>query len=94
MRARHSGSATGGRAACDSAPRSQRKKRTTESTALIAVLVFITQNAHAVSISFPRDRLPLGRALPGLRQPGLTCVNPFTDRLRKVNMHGDPLPPV
>src|SRR6516165_1474553 len=28
----------------------------------------------------------LGRALPGVRQPGLTWVNPFTDRLRKVNM--------
>jgi len=27
-----------------------------------------------------------GRALPDLRQPGLTWVNPFTDRLRKVNM--------
>src|SRR5580658_352748 len=27
-----------------------------------------------------------GRALPGIRQPGLTWVNPFTDRLRKVNM--------
>jgi regulator of protease activity HflC (stomatin/prohibitin superfamily) len=27
-----------------------------------------------------------GRALPKLRQPGLTWVNPFTDRLRKVNM--------
>src|SRR5580704_6599272 len=27
-----------------------------------------------------------GRALPGLRQPGRTWVNPFTDRLRKVNM--------
>jgi regulator of protease activity HflC (stomatin/prohibitin superfamily) len=27
-----------------------------------------------------------GRALPGVRQPGLTWVNPFTDRLRKVNM--------
>jgi len=27
-----------------------------------------------------------GKALPGLRQPGLTWVNPFTDRLRKVNM--------
>jgi regulator of protease activity HflC (stomatin/prohibitin superfamily) len=27
-----------------------------------------------------------GRALPGLREPGLTWVNPFTDRLRKVNM--------
>jgi regulator of protease activity HflC (stomatin/prohibitin superfamily) len=27
-----------------------------------------------------------GRALPGLRQPGLTWVNPFTSRLRKVNM--------
>ena len=27
-----------------------------------------------------------GRALPGTRQPGLTWVNPFTDRLRKVNM--------
>ena len=27
-----------------------------------------------------------GRALPGLRGPGLTWVNPFTDRLRKVNM--------
>ena len=27
-----------------------------------------------------------GRVLPGIRQPGLTWVNPFTDRLRKVNM--------
>jgi regulator of protease activity HflC (stomatin/prohibitin superfamily) len=27
-----------------------------------------------------------GRALPEIRQPGLTWVNPFTDRLRKVNM--------
>jgi regulator of protease activity HflC (stomatin/prohibitin superfamily) len=27
-----------------------------------------------------------GRALPGIRQPGLTWVNPFTDRLKKVNM--------
>jgi regulator of protease activity HflC (stomatin/prohibitin superfamily) len=27
-----------------------------------------------------------GRALPGVRQPGLIWVNPFTDRLRKVNM--------
>jgi regulator of protease activity HflC (stomatin/prohibitin superfamily) len=27
-----------------------------------------------------------GRVLPGARQPGLTWVNPFTDRLRKVNM--------
>ena len=27
-----------------------------------------------------------GRALPVLREPGLTWVNPFTDRLRKVNM--------
>src|ERR1700689_1855895 len=26
-----------------------------------------------------------GRALPGLRQPGLTWINPVTDRLRKVN---------
>jgi len=27
-----------------------------------------------------------GRALPGLREAGLTWVNPFTSRLRKVNM--------
>src|ERR1700683_999331 len=27
-----------------------------------------------------------GRALPGTREPGLTWVNPFTERLRKVNM--------
>jgi regulator of protease activity HflC (stomatin/prohibitin superfamily) len=27
-----------------------------------------------------------GRTLPGVRGPGLTWVNPFTDRLRKVNM--------
>jgi regulator of protease activity HflC (stomatin/prohibitin superfamily) len=27
-----------------------------------------------------------GRVLPGVRAPGLTWVNPFTDRLRKVNM--------
>ena len=27
-----------------------------------------------------------GKMLPDIRQPGLTWVNPFTDRLRKVNM--------
>jgi regulator of protease activity HflC (stomatin/prohibitin superfamily) len=27
-----------------------------------------------------------GRVLPGVRAPGLTWVNPFTDRLKKVNM--------
>ena len=27
-----------------------------------------------------------GRALPGTREPGLTWINPVTDRLRKVNM--------
>jgi regulator of protease activity HflC (stomatin/prohibitin superfamily) len=27
-----------------------------------------------------------GRALPGTRQAGLTWINPFTERLRKVNM--------
>lgn len=27
-----------------------------------------------------------GKMLPGVRHPGLTWVNPFTDRLRKVNM--------
>src|SRR5581483_10473162 len=27
-----------------------------------------------------------GRALPGIRDPGLTWINPFTTRLRKVNM--------
>jgi regulator of protease activity HflC (stomatin/prohibitin superfamily) len=27
-----------------------------------------------------------GRALPGIREPGLIWVNPFTDRLTKVNM--------
>jgi regulator of protease activity HflC (stomatin/prohibitin superfamily) len=27
-----------------------------------------------------------GRTLPGIRQPGLTWVNPITSRLRKVNM--------
>jgi regulator of protease activity HflC (stomatin/prohibitin superfamily) len=27
-----------------------------------------------------------GRALPGIREAGLTWVNPFTSRLRKVNM--------
>jgi regulator of protease activity HflC (stomatin/prohibitin superfamily) len=27
-----------------------------------------------------------GRVLPGVREPGLTWVNPVTDRLRKVNM--------
>jgi regulator of protease activity HflC (stomatin/prohibitin superfamily) len=30
--------------------------------------------------------VPLGRALPGIREPGLIWVNPFTDRLRQVNM--------
>ena len=27
-----------------------------------------------------------GRTLPGIRQPGLTWVNPGADRIRKVNM--------
>ena len=27
-----------------------------------------------------------GRARPGVREPGLTWVNPFADRLRKINM--------
>jgi regulator of protease activity HflC (stomatin/prohibitin superfamily) len=27
-----------------------------------------------------------GRALPGIREPGLTWLNPFTERLRKINM--------
>jgi regulator of protease activity HflC (stomatin/prohibitin superfamily) len=27
-----------------------------------------------------------GKVLPGTREPGLTWVNRFTDRLRKVNM--------
>jgi regulator of protease activity HflC (stomatin/prohibitin superfamily) len=27
-----------------------------------------------------------GRVLPGVREPGLTWVNPFIDRLTKVNM--------
>ena len=27
-----------------------------------------------------------GRLLPGVREPGLIWVNPFTDRVRKVNM--------
>ena len=27
-----------------------------------------------------------GRVLPDVREPGLTWVNPFTDRLREVNM--------
>ncbi|MBO0771998.1 MAG: slipin family protein [Actinobacteria bacterium] len=27
-----------------------------------------------------------GRVLPGVRGPGLTAINPFTDRLQKVNM--------
>jgi regulator of protease activity HflC (stomatin/prohibitin superfamily) len=39
----------------------------------------ITQYEQGVVFRF-------GRALPGLRGPGLTWVNPFTDRLRKVNM--------
>jgi regulator of protease activity HflC (stomatin/prohibitin superfamily) len=32
-----------------------------------------------------------GRALPGLREAGLTWINPFTSRLRKVNMQLDAL---
>jgi regulator of protease activity HflC (stomatin/prohibitin superfamily) len=39
----------------------------------------ITQYEQGVVFRF-------GRVLPGIRQPGLTWVNPFTDRLRKVNM--------
>ena len=39
----------------------------------------ITQGERDVVFRF-------GRMLPGTRKPGLTWVNPFTDRLRKVNM--------
>jgi regulator of protease activity HflC (stomatin/prohibitin superfamily) len=39
----------------------------------------ITQYEQGVVFRF-------GRVLPGIRPPGLTWVNPFTDRLRKVNM--------
>jgi regulator of protease activity HflC (stomatin/prohibitin superfamily) len=39
----------------------------------------ITQYEHGIVFRF-------GRALPGIRKPGLTWVNPFSDRLRKVNM--------
>ena len=39
----------------------------------------ITQYERGVVLRF-------GRVLPGIRQPGLTWVNPVTDRLRKVNM--------
>ncbi|MGH3205914.1 MAG: SPFH domain-containing protein, partial [Streptosporangiaceae bacterium] len=39
----------------------------------------ITQYEQGVVFRF-------GRTLPGTRAPGLTWVNPFTDRLHKVNM--------
>jgi|SRR5579875_1122204 len=39
----------------------------------------VSQFEHGVVFRF-------GRALPGIRGPGLTWVNPFSDRLRKVNM--------
>ena len=42
-----------------------------------------------VKIITPGERgvvFRFGRVLPGTRAPGLTWVNPFTDRLRKVNM--------
>ena len=39
----------------------------------------ITQYEQGVVFRF-------GRMLPGIRQPGLTWVNPVSDRLRKVNM--------
>ena len=39
----------------------------------------ITQSEQGVVFRF-------GRALPGTRPPGLTWLNPFTDRLYKVNM--------
>jgi regulator of protease activity HflC (stomatin/prohibitin superfamily) len=39
----------------------------------------ISQYEHGIVFRF-------GRALPGVREPGLTWVNPFSDRLRKVNM--------
>src|ERR1700735_5659710 len=39
----------------------------------------VSQYEHGIVFRF-------GRALPGTREPGLTWVNPFTDRLRKVNM--------
>ncbi len=42
-------------------------------------LKIITQFQRGVVFRF-------GRALPGTRPPGLTWVNPFTDRLHKVNM--------
>ena len=39
----------------------------------------ITQYEKGIAFRF-------GRALPGIREAGLTWVNPFTSRLRKVNM--------
>ena len=39
----------------------------------------VSQYEHGIVFRF-------GRALPGIRKPGLTWVNPFSDRLRKVNM--------
>src|SRR3984885_13614498 len=39
----------------------------------------VSQYEHGIVFRF-------GRALPGIREPGLTWVNPFSDRLRKVNM--------
>ena len=42
-------------------------------------LKIITQYEQGIVFRF-------GRALPGTRAPGLTWVNPFTDRLYKVNM--------
>jgi SPFH domain / Band 7 family len=39
----------------------------------------VTQYEHGIVFRF-------GRAMPGIRGPGLTWINPFSDRLRKVNM--------
>jgi regulator of protease activity HflC (stomatin/prohibitin superfamily) len=48
-------------------------------TAVLFGFKIITQYEKGIVFRF-------GRALPGTREPGLTWINPFTDRLRKVNM--------
>jgi uncharacterized membrane protein YqiK len=53
--------------------------RAGDGTAGMLGFKIITQYEQGIVFRF-------GRALPGIRAPGLTWVNPFTDRLYKVNM--------
>ena len=68
------------RAVTSAASRSLRTQRLAgDRTAAMFGFKIITSYEKGIVFRF-------GRALPGTREPGLTWINPLTDRLRKVNM--------